>query len=192
MKGYSFLIFLLPFVLAPGANNIIFSTIGAQRSFKKALPFLIGVNLGLLIYIILGLNLSDLLDSFLNNYKEVVKWIGAFYIFYLAFNVWKSKNKQNSTDWLPSFKDGIVLGLINYKAFYGFVLAYNFWLSTYGSFLNNDIYFFSISMLILSIFGHLTWLTLGFFISKSSFIQKIQAYISVLLLTGVGVWFLTL
>ena len=102
----------------PGPNNILLTMSGNQFGFRKSLPFIIGVRLGIgLLFLLMGIGVGTLIISNPHLYLTL-KYLGAAYLIYLAIKIgFSTKNtSQNKEENLLSFKQGVLLQFINPKS----------------------------------------------------------------------------
>ncbi|PWJ43205.1 LysE family translocator [Sediminitomix flava] len=127
---------LLPFLsyaivttITPGPNNITATSAGIQLSYKKTVPYLLGISVGFFVIMLIAGSFTSYFTSQNDNLFSVIKWFGAVYILYLAFipfiNVKNKKNKSLNKNY--SFITGFGLQLINPKVIlYGVTIYSSF------------------------------------------------------------------
>ncbi|MFV2034085.1 MAG: LysE family translocator [Halocynthiibacter sp.] len=113
----SFLIFAASQVGTPGPANMALLACGARYGLRRALPFVAGVVLGKQIIIWpMGFGLMQLQTSAPWVF-EILKWVSAAYIFWLA---WRVANMRLSVSAdgadLPGFRAGLAVHPLNPKA----------------------------------------------------------------------------
>ena len=187
-----FLSLMFPLVFSPGPANIVFAMSGMKQGFKKSIPLLFGINLVFIVYsIIIGFGLAAFFQKFPFLIK-IIQIIGAIYIFYLGYKFFKDKNnindKVSSTNKVFTFKDGVVLQLLNAKGITMLLLMFSVLLN--GSFeRTKQIVALIVMLAILNITTHIIWILGGSFISK--FLKNEKTHILInsifsLSLFGVG------
>lgn len=115
--------YILITTFTPGLNNIIATTAGARLGFRKANPYLAGIVAGFFIVMLF----SGFFNLFLNTqYATVagyVKWLGFFYMLWLAASLFLHGRDRKSRDSSFSFLSGMLLQLVNPKVIlYGITL----------------------------------------------------------------------
>ena len=113
-------VFVFITAITPGPNNIVSTSMGLIYGYKKSLFFLIGIASG---YLAIMLSTS-MLSVFINRYLPVIvpylRYIGAFYICYLALTVYKNsthiKNPEKTK--LLRFHNGFLLQFVNPKVIF--------------------------------------------------------------------------
>ncbi len=99
MKSILFpvILFTLSMTVTPGPNNILLTASGARFGYKKTMPLIAGIVLGLLSQLILSAwGLGYLFQEF-PLFKNVLKVAGTAYILYLAFKI-AFKSRVNSSE----------------------------------------------------------------------------------------------
>lgn len=102
----------------PGPNNILLTLSGSQFGFRKSLPFIIGIRLGIgIIFLLMGIGVGSLILSYPQWYLAL-KYLGAAYLVYLAIKIAFStkKSEQHKEPSLISFRQGVLLQFINPKS----------------------------------------------------------------------------
>ena len=105
----AFALFAASQVATPGPANMALLANGARFGLRATLPFVAGVALGkqLVIWPV-GFGLMQLADSTPWIF-EVLKWVSAAYICWLA---WKVANMRLSTDQSTATPPGFMAGLV--------------------------------------------------------------------------------
>lgn len=102
----------------PGPNNIMSMTNAVRHGFAKALGFCFGVFLGFIVDMSLCALATSFLFDRLPAVEPALRWIGAAYIAWLAFAVYRDKGGERgekaalAPDGLLA---GVVLQLVNVK-----------------------------------------------------------------------------
>lgn len=97
---WEFALAFLPFAfstsITPGPNNIMLASSGATFGFVRTLRHLLGVALGFsFMVLLLGLGLAELFKSD-PRIHELVRYLGAAYLFYLAWRIAGSAPPANN------------------------------------------------------------------------------------------------
>jgi cysteine/O-acetylserine efflux protein len=178
---------LIPFVFittfTPGPNNIACTSMAINFGIKKSMGFLYGIFLGFMSVLLLAGFFSNMLLKMIPGLEPIMRWIGAIYILYLAYNILKldyslQKTTQQS---LPfGFSKGFLLQFFNPK---GIIYA----LTLYSAFLYSIIdtpHFIIIFALFLASIGFLSlllWATFGTIISRFLYREDLRKGINLLL-----------
>ena len=159
---------MFPLVFSPGPANIVFSMSGIGQGVKGSIPLIIGVDLIFIIYsLIIGFGLGEVLQRY-PDLILIFQILGALYIIYLAYKFIKTSKANNSntvSNKAFTFKDGIVLQMLNPKGWTMLFLMFSTLLD--GSFDRNSQVLYLVFMLaVLNITTHFTWVAAGNYISK--------------------------
>ena len=122
----------------PGPNNIMSMTNASKYGFKRAFPFNLGVLFGFLGVMSCCAAFSSLLYDFIPSIKPVMLYVGAAYILWLAWTIWRDKpheGKKGLTQ-TNTVLSGMMLQFINVKVIlYGITALSSFVLPYYSSFI---------------------------------------------------------
>ncbi len=124
-------VFVFVTIFTPGPNNITSTALGSAGGLRKALPFTLGVTIGVGLLMAAASALTGALLTAVPAAEPVMRWLGVVYILWLAWRVWRSGSHtadEQANRRLPGLPEGILLQVINPKA-----LIYA--LTVYGSFL---------------------------------------------------------
>lgn len=113
----AFLSYILITTFTPGPNVIMSMSNAAKYGVKKSLPFNIGVFIGFTIIMVLSSIFSITLFTLVPSIKPVMSYIGAAYILYLAWKIYKSKpsSQQEDEKATTSIVSGLLLQFVNPK-----------------------------------------------------------------------------
>lgn len=107
--------------LTPGPAVALVVSRGASVGLPRTIPLIMGLVLGDLLLFVLALAGLAALAATLGPYFIVVKWVGVFYLLFLAYRLWSASSANRATrsttaEGWRSFGLGIVLPLANPKA----------------------------------------------------------------------------
>ena len=91
MNWAAFCSYVLLTAITPGPNNIMSMSNAAKYGFKRSFPFNVGVLLGFLVVMGLCAAFSSLLYEFIPSVKPYMLCLGAAYILWLAWSIWRDK-----------------------------------------------------------------------------------------------------
>ena len=105
--------------LTPGADFVFISASGISGGPRVGMAAAVGVNLGILIHIAMAsAGLSALLIAFPLAY-DVIRYVGAAYLIYLAVQAWRSTDEIGQGKAAPSLwvavRRGFITNLLNPK-----------------------------------------------------------------------------
>ena len=108
-------VFLTAFT--PGPNNIMSMTNASKYGLKKAFPFNLGVLLGVLIIMSFSAVFSSILFGVIPSITPLMRYIGAAYILWLAWKVWRDAPHEGRKRLLQTntIASGMLLQLVNVK-----------------------------------------------------------------------------
>lgn len=114
------IIYLAVQSITPGPHNLTCLYLGARGGFRAAKKFFTGSILSLLVKALLCGSLNIVLARLLPSIVNVLKWIGAAYMFYLAWNMassgWKAEDEISGLQTESTYRSGIILQLLNAKS----------------------------------------------------------------------------
>lgn len=100
----------------PGPNNITSAAMGVLYGYRRSLPFLLGNTAGFYIVLLIAARVSNTLLTAIPGIEPVLRYIGAVYILYLAFNILKATYVFEDEEAKPmSFWQGFVFQFLNPK-----------------------------------------------------------------------------
>lgn len=113
----AFLSYVIITTFTPGPNTIMSMTNGTKYGFKKALPFNFGVLIGFTTIMILCSFFSVTLYNLIPSIKPTMTYVGAAYILWLAWKIYKSKphNKKIKENEAITIRSGAILQFVNVK-----------------------------------------------------------------------------
>lgn len=137
MNWPAFCSYVLLTAITPGPNTIMSMSNAAKYGFKRAFPFNVGVLLGFLVVMGLCAAFSSLLYEFIPSVKPYMLVLGAAYILYLAWGIWRDKphaEKKSRFSRTNTVAAGAALQFVNVKVIlYGITSLSSFVLPHYNS-----------------------------------------------------------
>lgn len=138
--------FSLAMSVSPGPVNLIALTIGVNRGFKDAIPYVSGATIGFtLLLLLLGLGMGELAVQF-SYILDGMSYAGAAFICFLGYKTANSKSQiELLDDATPTFLQGFLLQWLNPKAWAAClagIAAFNAASSYSMLFLFSGLYFF--------------------------------------------------
>ena len=114
----NFLIYCFLTAYTPGANNLLSMSNAARWGFRRSFPFNIGITVGFLIVMSVCTVFSTTLHTVLPQIQWIMQVLGAAYLLYLAFKVWRSSSDFKAGEGKgASFLSGMVLQFVNPKIY---------------------------------------------------------------------------
>ena len=127
----NFLIYCVINAFTPGPGNILALNTVTNYGYKKGKPLFFGIFAGYYVVQILCAIFVYGVNSLLPNVMEVMKYIGAAYILWLAIHIAFSKPSTENAEQSASFLKGFMLQFVNVKiymfgvtALTGYVVGY--------------------------------------------------------------------
>mgnify|MGYP002602367833 FL=1 len=161
----NFLIYCVINALTPGPGNILALNIVTNYGYKKGKTLFFGIFAGYYVVQILCAIFVYGVNSLLPNVMEVMKYIGAAYILWLAIHIVFSKPSTENAKQSASFLKGFMLQFVNVKiymfgvtALTGYVVGY---MSSFSALL-----FFELVIATIGTIATCTWTGLGVLIQK--------------------------
>lgn len=115
---YNFLIYCFITAYTPGANNLLSMSNAIRIGFRRSLRFNLGILAGFSVVMTICTIFSSTLYSLLPKVKLIMQILGAVYMLYLAWKVWKSPTNLNTEDRKEtSFLSGMILQFANPKIY---------------------------------------------------------------------------
>ena len=120
MEISAMLLYMVTTMITPGPNNLSMMYLSAQYGFRGALRFFAGSASALLVKVLLCGGLNVLLADLLPPLVEWLKWLGAAYMLYLAWNMGMSGFRKSGDSGEkkngPRFLSGVALQCLNMKS----------------------------------------------------------------------------
>lgn len=115
---YDFLIYCFITAYTPGANNLLSMSNAIRLGFRRSVRFNLGILAGFAVIMSVCTAFSATLYSFLPKVKVVMQILGAAYMLYLAWKVWKSSSELSADGGREAcFLSGMVLQFANPKIY---------------------------------------------------------------------------
>lgn len=151
----------------PGPNNIMSMTNASRDGFKRTLRFLMGIIVGFVIVMIACTAFSSLLYAFIPSIRPVMLCIGAAYMLWLAWTVWRDKphEERAGITRANTFLSGMLLQFVNIKIIlYGITAMSAYVLPHYHDTLSALLFAFLLSAI--GDLGCFCWAMFGAFFEK--------------------------
>lgn len=93
---FSVIIFSFSMAITPGPNNMMLTASGANFGFKRTIPHIAGIIIGMtVLFILSGLGIGGLFYSF-PRLQMFLKIAGSVYLIYFSFRLMISKRSSNN------------------------------------------------------------------------------------------------
>jgi threonine/homoserine/homoserine lactone efflux protein len=133
---YPFLVYVVVTTFTPGPNNIMSMTNAMHDGYVRTLKFIAGMVTGFFVVMLASGLLNVLLTGWLPALETWLKYLGALYMFYLAWHIARSRpieldSAENSDN---TFKAGFGMQFLNIKVIlYGITVYSLFIVHAYHS-----------------------------------------------------------
>lgn len=162
------LLFVFTMTATPGPNNMLLTASGARFGFRRTLPFIAGIVLGIFTQLILSALGLGYLFHYFPIARIILKITGSVYILYLAIKIARPSQKgmkENSVDKPVPMLQGALFQYLNPKAYLMTITA----MSVYP--LQGDLYipsalFILVSFLVICPLSISAWAGFGAFLKK--------------------------
>lgn len=129
---FAFVSYMFVSCITPGPNNLMCMANGTKYGFKKSLRFCFGVTTGFTLILLLSIGCNYLIYSYIPTIIKVMTPLGALYILWLAWVIWRDKPKAKKEEKklqldTTAMRTGMILQFVNPKGLlYGITLITNF------------------------------------------------------------------
>ncbi len=182
----------------PGPNNIMLTSSGKNFGFIKTIPHMLGVVLGYLTLLtVLSLGLITIFDQY-PIVQEILKYIGACYLLYLAYRIYSSDNKSDSSKSRPlTFIEVTLFQYVNPKGIMMGITTISIYTDFYqyefiDSYIEGMMFIF-LSYTIVNAIAVVGWTAVGVsldnFIKSTKAIKRFNAIMAILLVLTIGLIF---
>ncbi len=110
--------FTLLATATPGPNNLLLTLAGSRYGYRRTLPFIFGIRIGIcFLFILMGAGIGALLLASTNGHW-LLKLLGSGYLVYLAIKLGFGKGTLQERDEHPllGFRHGLLLQFVNPKS----------------------------------------------------------------------------
>ena len=181
MNFAAFSSYVLLTTFTPGPNNIMCMSNASKYGFKKTLPFVLGAVSGFFIVICLSAVFTSLLYNIIPTIEPYMLVIGAVYILWLAWTIWRSKphEEKKGLAAVNSYGSGLLLQFVNVKGIlFGITVMSSFVLPFYRGI--PVISVFAVGLAGVGLLSTLSWALFGaaferFFKKYSKFTNAVMA-----------------
>lgn len=130
---FAFLSYMFVSCITPGPNNLMCMANGTKYGFRKSLRFCFGVASGFTLILLLAIGCNFFIYNYIPVIIKVMTPLGALYILWLAWIIWRDKPKPKKEEKkglhldTTAFHTAVILQFVNPKGLlYGITLITNF------------------------------------------------------------------
>ena len=130
---YPLLTYIFVVTFTPGPNNIMAMVNGMRIGYKKSLPFLSGITCGFLTLGLLSGILNVMLADLIPASSKWLKFLGATYMLYLAYHVFRSgpiDESESEKKTITNFWFGFSMQFMNVKGILYLVSVFSMFISS--------------------------------------------------------------
>lgn len=165
------------------------ATVGAKQGTVRSLPFILGLNIPILIYaLVTGFGLAALLYK-VPLIEPVLTVIGSLYVVWLGVTLARSGTGEETADISYGFKSGFAISALNFKVMTVLVLMYSQFTTANVAVTA----LLAVAFVAICLTGHFIWNFVGqaaASLVKNERFLRIQNAIYGVMLIGVGCWML--
>lgn len=150
---------------SPGPANLFALTMAIHHGFKTSIKMWFGLLTGFTLAVCLLAVFTHFIGMAMGSYVTYLKYLGAGYILYLAYHIWKSNGKPTESSKGCTFTSGLIVQFTNAKmllfdltVFSTFVLPYSHQIS--------DLFEVAAWLLIAGPGANLIWLSVGSYLRR--------------------------
>ncbi|WP_028973093.1 LysE family translocator [Spirochaeta cellobiosiphila] len=116
------ILFVIMMTLTPGPNNMLLTATGAQFGYKKTIPLIMGIIIGVLSLLLLSALGLGILFTRYEIIHKILKVLGISYILYLSLKILLSSSAKHTNvveenKQAPGIVNGLFLQFFNPKAY---------------------------------------------------------------------------
>jgi threonine/homoserine/homoserine lactone efflux protein len=175
-----FISYVFVVTFTPGPNNIMSMVNATKYGYKKTFTFMFGVFTGFLLLMLLSSYSNLFLFMYIPKIEPFMKILGGIYMLYLAIHIMIPNHKNNNEKITKTntFKNGIILQLVNVKAIlYAITVMGTFIIPQYQSKLM--LLFFSILLAFVAFTSLNCWALFGSVFNK--YIEKHEKVFNIIM-----------
>ncbi len=159
---FSFVLAALALTGSPGPNTLSLAAVGAAFGFRRSIGFMLGLNFGmLLVIIIVGSGVAGLL-FLVPGAGQIVIMLAAIYFIYLAYKIATAPPLSNEKDDRdpPKWYAAVFISLANPKAYAAMAAMFSGFILVVDSSIVDTVLKSAILLLVLA-FVNVLWLLVG-------------------------------
>ena len=111
----SFLLYCFIVTFTPGPTNVVILSTVHNRGTKKAMEYTYGATIAFGLLLVVSAMLNALLIEFIPKILIVMQIIGTLYMFYLAYQIYKTDKSKQTVNQAGSFMSGFLMQFLNPK-----------------------------------------------------------------------------
>ena len=112
-----FFLYVLATAATPGPNTLSSLSVGSRLGFRGSLPYIFGIWAGFSIVSTACTILCSTLEALIPKIRFPMMVLGACYILYLAWKLWRADSITEVSTSKSGFRDGFLLQFVNVKLY---------------------------------------------------------------------------
>ncbi|MBE5784744.1 MAG: lysine transporter LysE [Clostridiales bacterium] len=109
--------------VTPGPNTILTFSTASRIGLKKTLPLCFGIFTGFFTIMLLSTVFCSILMKYLPMLHTPMVILGAVYLLYLAWHMYKSDTEITAKDEQGGFRKGLIMQFVNVKVYMNCILS---------------------------------------------------------------------
>lgn len=190
MNITSFLVYCFIVTFTPGPTNIVILSTVHNIGTKKAMEYTYGATIAFGLLLMISAMLNTILMEVIPKILIVMQLIGSFYIFYLAYKIFKSDTSKPAAIQNGTFMSGFLMQFLNPKVILFTMTVIPSFIMPYYT----EVPAVTMSVLAITIIGFLafiTWVLFGTIFK--AFLQKHDKIVNIVMAiflaySGVMIW----
>ena len=163
---------------SPGPANLYSLACCLKFGRRKALKMWRGLLTGFSIAVVIMAVLTHLLGEMMGSYVGYLKYLGAAYILWLAWKMWRSSGQNNPDAQQCNFTSGMIMQLTNAKMLLFDLTAFSVYVLPYSHRLS-DLFVVAALLLLAGPGANLAWLYAGAYLRR--FFAKYQKQVDIVM-----------
>lgn len=179
----SLLFAILAVGYSPGPANLYSLACCLKFGRRKSLKMWRGLLTGFSIAVVVMAVLTHLLGEVMGSYVGYLKYLGAAYILWLAWKMWRYSGQNNTEAQKCTFTSGLIMQLTNAKMLLFDLTAFSVYVLPYSDQLS-DLFVVAALLLLAGPGANLAWLYAGAYLRRffARYQKQVDIVMSVLLL----------
>lgn len=178
MDFTAFLLYCVIVTFTPGPTNIVILSTVHNKGTKKALEYTYGATIAFGLLLVLSAMLNSMLIEVIPKIIIGMQILGSFYMFYLAYQLYKADSSKENVEHSASFKSGFLMQFFNPKVvLFTITVIPSFILPNY-----TQLPAITMGVIVITIIGFLafiTWVLFGTIFKR--FLQRHKKIVNILM-----------
>ncbi|NGM83837.1 LysE family transporter [Paenibacillus sp. 7124] len=115
MNITSFLLYCIIITITPGPTNIVILSTVHNFGTKKAMEYTYGATIAFGLLLVISAMVNTMLITVMPKILIVMQIIGSFYMFYLAYQIYKMDTSKPTVNQTGTFMSGFLMQFLNPK-----------------------------------------------------------------------------